>query len=171
MKYLVLLMAAFLSACSNDGLQDLEKYTDDVKARPAGAIPPIPEIREIESYLYIPQGRRDPFTAETVVDEEEASVANNGIQPDGSRRKEELEAYSLDALEMVGTMEQEDASWGLVKTKDGMIHRVQLGDYLGLNHGRIVAINEDKIQLLEIVRNGNGYLEQEAIMAIGEREE
>lgn len=171
MRFAVIVSVLLLSACSNQGMQDLESFVAETKAKPGGSIPPIPEIKEVESYLYVPALRRDPFTPENESGETEDDVTSFGIRPDPNRRKEELENYSLDSLAMVGTMEQEGSSWGLVKSKDGTIHRVQVGNYMGLQHGQIVAINEDRIQLIELVPSGTGYLEQEAAISIGEKQE
>lgn len=38
----------------------------------------------------------------------------------------------------------------------GGVHRVRVGDYLGRNNGRIIAINEGKIDVVEIVPDGEG---------------
>ena len=79
------------------------------------------------------------------------SPGANGIKPDTERRKEELEAYSLDTLRMVGTLTNAKGLWGLIKAKDGTIHRVQVGNHMGQNYGKIIRILEDKIELMEIV--------------------
>jgi type IV pilus assembly protein PilP len=96
------------------------------------------------------------------------TVVESGLSPDFNRRKEELELYPLDSLRMVGTLEQEGVTWGLVQTKDGTIHRVASGNYMGQNHGRVVHIAEDQIKLVELVKIGSNYQEQEAALALGE---
>ena len=97
------------------------------------------------------------------------AVLDDGVRPDPNRRKEELEAFSLDQLRMVGTLEQDEQTWGLVKTSDGTIHRVAPGNYMGQNDGRITRISEDKIELIELVPTGSGFLEKEAAVALGEQ--
>jgi Tfp pilus assembly protein PilP len=70
-------------------------------------------------------------------------------------------------MRMVGTLEQEATIWGLVQTSDGTIHRVHEGNYLGRNHGRIVRINEDEIELTELVPNGRGgWIERQQAVAL-----
>lgn len=50
---------------------------------------------------------------------------------------------------------------GLIKTPDGEIERVQLGNYMGMNQGRIIEITPTRIDLLEIVPDGrDGYIER-----------
>ena len=69
----------------------------------------------------------------------------------------------------VGILEQAGVTWGLVETKEGTIHRVKAGNYMGQNHGKITHITEDKIELTEIVPNGTGgYSERQASLALAE---
>jgi type IV pilus assembly protein PilP len=57
---------------------------------------------------------------------------------------------------MVGTLAglQEGNLWVLIRDGDGEIHRVQVGNYLGRNHGEIINISETQIDLIEIVPSG-----------------
>ena len=138
-----------------------------MKSRPASGIEPIPEIKQVIGFVYTAKSRRDPLPRQeddAVVTE---AVLDNGIRPDPNRRKEELEVYSLDSLRMVGTLEQEEQTWGLLKTSDGTIHRVAPGNYIGLNDGKITRISEEKIELIELVPTGSGFLEKEAAVALG----
>ncbi|MGB5451650.1 MAG: pilus assembly protein PilP [Sedimenticolaceae bacterium] len=166
-KFIPLVVPLLLAGCANQDMSDLRDYVNEVKSRPASGIEPIPEIKQAVGFVYEVGGRRDPFTRQeddAVVTE---SVLDNGIRPDPNRRKEELEVYSLDSLRMVGTLEQEEQTWGLLKTSDGTIHRVAPGNYIGLNDGKITRISEDKIELIELVPTGSGFLEKEAAVALG----
>lgn len=154
--HLYLLLPILLTACAESDMRDLKDYVADVKARPPSPIAPLPEIRQAESYQYLSSGRRDPFTPEPEGDTSIPAVDVDGPKPDANRRREELENFSLDNLSMVGTLEQKAENWGLVQTNDGTIHRVQVGNYMGRNHGRIIQITEQKIELVELVPNGNG---------------
>lgn len=91
------------------------------------------------------------------------------MRPDSNRPREALEAFPLDTLRMVGTLDQGGQSWGLVRANDGTIHRVQPGNYLGQNHGRIANITEYEIELVEIVPDGlGGWIERQASLALSE---
>ncbi len=70
---------------------------------------------------------------------------------------------------MVGTLADRRASFGLVQTKDGLVHRVTVGNHLGQNYGRIVAISDSQIQLVEIIPDGlGGFLERPAAIALAD---
>jgi len=111
----------------------------------------------------------DPFLADEGEEEEVQELADDGLRPDLLRRKEELEAFPLDSIRMVGTLQQQDIIWGLIVSKDGTIYRVRPGNYLGQNHGQITSIQENKIELNEIVPDGRGrYTERQASLALSE---
>jgi type IV pilus assembly protein PilP len=172
--YKHLCLAIFLvqiAGCSNDDISDLQQYVAEVKARPKGPIEPLPEVKVIEPFLFKPEGLRDPFKP-LELPEEAGPVDNtnsNGIKPDASRRKEELEAFPLDGLKMVGTVVIKSNLWGLIKASDSTIHRVQVGNYMGKNHGKIIRIVNDKIELMEIVPDKPGsWREQQTSLALTE---
>lgn len=166
---LTLLFATFaLSACSGD-MDDLDQYINDVKARPGGRIEPLPEITPYEVFTYIAdaEGIRSPFVPDSP--QAASGMAAGGTRPDPERSREFLEQFPLDTLRMVGTLQLGETHFGLVQTSDGLIHRVVPGNYMGQNDGRIVAVNESEIELVEIISDGiGGYLEREAAVGLAD---
>jgi len=159
-----------LTGCIGQDMADLHSYVEEVKSRGEAPIEPVPEIRQPETYVYRSSelGLRDPFTPE-VEEETPVAAAPGGVAPDDLRPKEELEAFSLDTLRMVGTLQREEARWALVQNKQGVIYRVKPGNFMGQNHGRITGVFEDRVELVEIVPDrAGGYVEQSATLAIGE---
>ena len=151
-----------LSACIDDGNRDLNDWVDQVKAIPATGVEPLPEIRPYEAFIYSSAHLRSPFmSARPEAIGELGSLENcaSDVRPDPNRVREELEDFALQSLKMVGSMSQEAISWALIKQSSGSIHRVQIGNHLGLNHGQIVNISEQNIQLMETVPNGQGCWE------------
>ena len=157
--------AVSLSACggAND---DLRAYIDEVKARPGGRIDPLPQIQPAPTFVYEPGVRRSPF----MPDAPQRRVSNdpNAVDgPDSDRPREFLEQFPLDTLRMVGTLADRRASFGLVQTTDGLVHRVAVGNHMGQNYGRITAISDSEIQLVEIISDGlGGFLERPAAIAL-----
>jgi type IV pilus assembly protein PilP len=159
-----------LAGCGDD-FSDLQRYISEVKARPKEPIKPLPEIKVIEPFIFKPEGLRDPFRPlEKPEQDENADVsAVSGIKPDTTRRKEELEAFPLDVLKMVGVVDMKSNLWGLVKASDGTIYRVKVGNYMGKNYGKVIRIVSDKIELMEIVPDKPGtWREQPASIALTE---
>jgi len=164
----VLLAASLgLVGCAGD-MDDLDRYINEVKARPGGRIEPLPEITPYESFVYVAdrEGLRSPFVPDTP---QTAAGQANTTRPDRDRSREFLEQFPLDTLSMVGTLEMANTRYGLVQTQDGLIHRVVPGNYLGQNDGRIVAITDSEIRLIEIISDGiGGYLEREAAISLSD---
>ena len=157
-----------LGACSSD-MDDLDQYINSIKARPGGRIEPLPEITPYEVFTYTADadGLRSPF----VPDSPQAVAGSQlgGTRPDPERSREFLEQFPLDTLRMVGTLALGDTNFGLIQTSDGLIHRVIPGNYLGQNDGRIVAVNDSEIALVEIISDGiGGYLEREAAVGLAD---
>jgi len=161
-----------IAGCAPSDYTDLETQIEEVKARPKEPIPPLPEIKVVESFIFKPEGLRDPFSP-IQPDKDNGSPINpiaGGIQPDLTRQKEELELFSLDSLRMVGTLTMKSDLWGLVRASDGTIHRVHTGNYMGKNYGKILRITEDRIELMEIVpdQQPGTWREQQASLALTE---
>lgn len=174
-RFFLILLGAFfcflLPGCGDDGFSDLQQYISEVKARPKGTIESLPEIKPVEPFVFKPEGLRDPFKPISESQEEENTdvAVGNGIKPDTSRRKEELEAFPLDSLRMVGTVVMKNNLWGLVKASDKTIYRVQVGNYMGKNYGKIIRILTDKIEIMEIVPDKPGtWREQQTSLALTE---
>jgi type IV pilus assembly protein PilP len=168
---IVVVFPTLFVGCGDDGFSDLRQYITDVKARPKGTIEPLPEIKSVEPFVFKPEGLRDPFKPITITEEETETAAGsgNGIRPDTSRRKEELEAFPLDSLRMVGTVVMKANLWALVKASDKTIYRVRVGNYMGKNYGKIIRILADKIELMEIVPDTPGtWREQQTSLALTE---
>jgi type IV pilus assembly protein PilP len=169
-KALAPVLALLLTACSDGGTSDLREFVADAKQR-KGKVEPLPEFAPVQTYVYAAVGLRDPFTSDTrEMVAEAAARSSNGVAPDIRRRKEVLESYPLDSLSMLGTLEFQNATWGLVKAPDGVVHRVRTGSYMGQNYGKIKTIQEQRLLLTEIVPDGlGGWEEREASLAMNEQ--
>jgi type IV pilus assembly protein PilP len=155
-----------LGACSQD-TSDLQTFIAQTKSAHVGSVKPIPQFKPYESFSYTAAELRDPFVA-TVDLEEDDTTKTSLINPDSTRPRQPLEVFPLDTLSMVGILEQHGQLWGLIKDPKNLVHRVQVGHYMGQSEGRIIEINESAIYLVEIVPDGiGGYIERDASIAIG----
>lgn len=148
---------------------DLKEYMAQIMAKPRGRVEPIPEFKPYESFSYSASAVRSPFRL-AVVEEEELNSSRNGydIRPDADRPKEYLEQFNIEQLGMVGTLQKPDGQlWALVKDGNGGVVRVKEGEYMGRNHGRVVAVLDGRINLIEIVPDGlGGWLERPRTLAL-----
>lgn len=153
-------VALFLTACvQQDPLTDLKAFVQQQDSRPKGQIPPPPEFIAPEFVSYTASGRRSPFEIPRPVElvQEEVEAPRSNVKPDFTRVKEYLESFRVENIAMVGTLtglNEEVTLWALVKDGEGEVHRVQVGNYLGRNFGKIIDISETQIDLIEIVPSG-----------------
>ena len=166
---LVLIIIAILSACSKGDVSDLQQYVNETKTKHKGNIEPLPVVESYERYQYHSADKRDPFKPSVSLVKSISLSASNGITPDAKRTREDLEQFPLESLHMVGIMHNGGLTWGLIKAPDNTIYRVRKGNYMGKNHGKILNIAENKIQLKEIVSDGiGGWIEKPNSITISE---
>ena len=171
MKHALRLLASLstlllLSACNTD-MSDLEQYTQTVKAKPASPIDPIPEVKPYVRFIY-PGHEMDPFDSKILAPDVKADTGST-IMPDPNHVPEFLESFPLDSLRMVGTINQNNSLWALIRIPDGAVHRARAGNYLGKNHGKISKVEETNITVQEIVENGfGGFKERESAIALSD---
>lgn len=147
-----------LTACIDD--QDLRNYVAEVKARPVAPTEPQPRSKEFVPEAYQPDSKRSPFEHP----QPENTQPSNGSaadcrQPNPERPAEELERYSLDNLSLRGTLGDSRGLSALIRTQDGVTHRVAVGQHLGLNLGEVVAITANDLVLEEYIPDGRGCWE------------
>ncbi|MDD5329477.1 MAG: pilus assembly protein PilP [Sulfuricella sp.] len=150
--HLLLVACLGLTACSGSGMDDLKKFIADSGEGLHGKIEPLPEIKPYESFGYGAFDLPDPFKPRKLL----PSKGGGGFQPDLNRSKEKLEEYPLENLKMVGTLKQNNITYGLVKTSDGSLYRVKIGNYMGQNFGIITKIAETELVMTEIAQDASG---------------
>ncbi len=160
-------LALALSGCDTGEFSDLDKYIKEVKARPGGRIEPLPEIKPYERFLYRDADLRDPF--KPVIKATVAGTITNQLMPNTNRDKEALEDFPLDTLRMVGSLDKGNEKWAIVKTSDGLIYRIKVGNHVGKNFGEVKSISDDKVLITEIISDGfGGWIERDAQLVISE---
>jgi len=168
-RTILCLILLSLGGCSQD-ISDLQTFISETKSANVGSVKPIPQFKPYESFSYSAAELRDPFIS-TIDLENDETTKTSLLNPDSTRPREPLEVFPLDTLSMVGTLEQNAQQWGLIKDPQNIVHRVQVGHYMGQSEGRIIEINESAIYLVEIVPDGiGGYIERDASIAIGGNE-
>ncbi len=158
----ILATTLLLTGCSSNDFSDLDTFMTEKKARPGGIIAPIPTFKAYEAFSYSAAVQRSPFNRPIAVREIAQLQAVSAIKPDNDRTKEFLEQYTFDSLAMVGTLERDESGWTLIQDPEGGVHRVQLGEYLGRNHGKIIEMTDTFIAVIEIVSDGSaeGWVER-----------
>ncbi|MBC8998312.1 pilus assembly protein PilP [Pseudomonas sp. N40(2020)] len=145
-----------LSGCGgSDDVSDLDAYMNEVRLRPAGKIEPTPTFRSYPTFTYSAANLRSPFSRQVRVDLAGQKQGSRNVKPDPNRIKQYLEGFNIEQFEMVGTIGNAAGSFALLRGAGG-VHRLKVGDYLGRNDGRIVAISATQVDVVEIVPDGDG---------------
>jgi type IV pilus assembly protein PilP len=154
-------LASLVAAGCSGGQSDLQKWIEATKKKPGGRIQALPEVKPYETYVYSAANLRSPFQPQG------PNTSQANLRPSSRRNREFLEGVSLDTLRMVGTFKVGSNFYGLVQSKDGLVHKVQPGNYLGQNDGKVTEITGGKISLVEIIPDGlGGYIERPASLAL-----
>ncbi len=164
-KYLLLGICLFLAACSKTDFNDLQQFVEKEKSYKAGKIKALPDFIQYKMFAYDALEGRDPFVP--VVDVEIVTkLEYSGPRPDENRIKEPLEYFSLDSLRMMGSLKQNETTWILIKDPEGLLHRLTIGNYLGLNNGKIINLYEDSVEIIELIVDGKGWRKRKTGLAM-----
>jgi type IV pilus assembly protein PilP len=158
-----------LSACGSGEFSDLQEFVAQSGQGLRGRVDPLPQVKAYEPITYAAFDLPDPFRPRKI---EPEKGGGGGPAPDITRRKEPLEAYPLESLKMVGTLERASNRWALIKTPDSNLYRVRRGNYLGQNFGQIAMITEGSITLKELIQDTTGsWSERTSNLQLLEEEE
>jgi len=119
-----------------------------------GKLDPLPQIKPYEPFAYNDFDLPDPFKPRKI--EPAKTESTSKLAPDLNRRREPIEAYPIESLSMVGTLEKGRTLYALVKTPERDIYQVRQGNHMGQNFGVIVGITDSDIKLKELVQDGAG---------------
>lgn len=166
----VSILCVSISGCGGDrDFSDLQTHMDEVRARPKGAIEPLPKFQPYEAFTYSAAALRSPFQPPVKVELNSQRKGSKDVKPDEARVRQFLEGFNIETFEMVGILASDGSRYGLIKGAGG-VHRVKVGDYLGRNHGRITSVDESKVDVVEIVPDGEGgWLERPRTLVLKER--
>ena len=166
--------ALILSGCSASGVEELRQWMAELRATTKPRVTPLTEPKQFTPQSYEVDAALEPFNSAKLIQalrKDSTSVASNAalIAPEMARRKEPLEAYPLDAMALVGSLNKEGVPTALLKV-DKLLYQVKVGNYIGQNYGKIVKITENSIQLREIVQDATGdWIERSASLDLQER--
>lgn len=166
--HLLLLATLLLVACGGEEFQDLQDFVKNSGADLRGQVDPAPEVKIYEPFPYDNSAALpDPFKARK---QEAKNVGGSGLnQPDLARPKQELEEFPLESLKMVGYLRKGSVGNAIIRSSEGKLHRVKVGNYVGMNFGQITSITETEVRVKEMVQDGAGdWLERESSLQLVE---
>lgn len=153
-------LAVLLSGC-NSRIDAVNEEMANIRSQPPIPIEPAPVFSPVPTFSYSAQQLRSPVLPSSLANELKV-MSGKRVYPNFSRQNQPLESYAIELLSFKGSMKgKTGAIIALIQTPDGEVEQVQVGNYLGVNQGRIININPTRIDLMEIVPDGrDGYIER-----------
>jgi len=166
-------MLLLVAGCAA-GIDDLRQWVVDQRRQAVPRVTPVSEPKQYVPLPYTEGAAVDPFSAERLTmalrrDGVVGSPSTALIAPELNRRKEPLEAFPLDVMSMVGSMDRGGKRVALVKV-DNLLYQVRVGNHLGQNYGLVTRIAENEVTLREIVQDAAGeWIERTAALELQEK--
>lgn len=109
------------------------------------------------------------FSATEVAEQEQPVLTLSGNPFEASpqvQHRQYLETLALDQFEMIGSLARRQVHFALLQVA-GVVHRLQVGDRLGRDQGRIVSIDERQVEIAEeIFVAGKGWVERRRSLSL-----
>jgi len=161
---------ALLAGCGAEQ-EELTQWMEQQRREVKPNVTPLTAPKKFSPQSYVALNGVEPFSAQklTVALKQEARQPNSLLAAEINRRKEPLEAYPLDSMRMVGSVNRSGRPYALLRV-DNLLYQVKQGDYLGQNYGKITKISETDVTLREIVQDAAGeWIERASALQLQEK--
>ncbi len=165
--------ALMVAGCTSSGQDELQAWMQAERNAIKPSVQPIPEPTRFVPQPYSVEREIPPFSVEKLASllrgTQTATASSSAlIEPELARRRQPLEAFPLDAMAMVGSLDRSGELVALVRV-DRLLYQVRPGNYLGQNFGRVTRITETEVVLREIVQDAAGeWIERPAALQLVE---
>ena len=167
---LTALAVAALAGCGAE-LDQLQQWMEQQRREVKPNVPPLLPPKKFDPQPYAAADGVEPFSTQklTVALKRDERVPSSLLAGELKRRKEPLEAYPLDNMNMVGSVNKQGRPFALLRV-DGLLYQVKVGDYMGQNYGRVLRISDSDLVLREVVQDAAGeWIERNSTLQLLER--
>ncbi len=154
LSLLLLALPLLLLGCAGEQHQDLREWMREEAKGMKGKVPPLPEITAFPVVAYETETLTSPFAAGKISTQD--TVADK-TAPDRARPQQPLEAFPIEDLKVVGVITLGAVPYALVQTPSPNKPKyVRVGEYMGRSFGKITAITQDGVTVLETIKDVHG---------------
>lgn len=148
-----------LTGCGDSGVPEVKQWMEDAKKQIVIFVPKLAEPKKFTPFIYSGKSELDPYNPGklAIALAKLQARSSNGLKRDLERPREALEAYPLDAMKMVGTLQKSGVNYALLQV-DKLLFQVKVGSYLGENWGVITHVSEQNIEIKEVMEDASGTL-------------
>jgi type IV pilus assembly protein PilP len=164
------LLAAGLAGCGTEQ-DELTQWMEQQRREVKPSVQPLSPPKKFNPEPYSAVAGVEPFSNQklAVALKQEARQPSSLLSAELNRRKEPLEAYPLDSMGMVGSVDKNGQRHALLRV-DNLLYQVKVGDHLGQNYGKITKIGETELALREIVQDAAGeWVERSSTLQLQEK--
>jgi type IV pilus assembly protein PilP len=165
-----LLGSLLLAGCAEGGLQELKQWMEAERGKTPVTVQKLAPPKSFTPFVYEAKNEVDPFSAAKLSVALAKAQANTPgkLKPDLERRKDPLEAFPLDSIKMVGTLQKPSMNYALLQV-DKSVYQIKVGNHVGQNFGMVTRIGETEVEVKEIVRDASGeWVERPAKLELQE---
>ncbi|WP_395667388.1 pilus assembly protein PilP [Rhodoferax sp.] len=169
-------VGVLLTGCGESRDDDIRQWLVSERNQTQPKVQPLPAPKQFVPEPYQNASVVEPFSSQKLTQalmRDSSQAASNGalVAPELKRRREPLEAFSLDAMTLVGSISKAGRPVALVKV-DNLLYQVRPGNYLGQNFGKVTKISETEVTLREIVQDAGGeWVERIVSLQLQERQQ
>ena len=167
---LVLSAAVVMTGCTAD-IDEVQQWMEQQRREVKPNVPPLQAPKKFDPQPYAAAGAVEPFSTQklAVAFKRDERAPSSLLAGELKRRKEPLEAYPMDSMSMVGSVNKLGVPFALLRV-EGLLYQVKVGDYMGQNYGRILRISEADLVLREVVQDAAGeWIERNSTLQLLER--
>jgi type IV pilus assembly protein PilP len=156
-KAALALVAVLASGCSDSSVREVRTWMDQVKKETQVSIKPLQEPKAFTPFAYLQKDVVDPFSPNKLLAElaRDAAVSNNPLKPDTERKRELMEGFPLDTMNMVGTIQKSGVNYALLQI-DKTVYQVKTGQRIGQNFGVVTKVGDQEVAIREVVQDAGG---------------
>ncbi len=165
-----LLWTVALAGCGAE-LDELQQWMEQQRREVRPNVPPLQAPKKFDPQPYAAADAVEPFSTLklAVALKRDERAPSSLLAGELKRRKEPLEAYPLDNMNMVGSVNKQGRPFALLRV-DGLLYQVKVGDYMGQNYGRVLRIGDAELVLREVVQDAAGeWIERNSTLQLLER--
>lgn len=151
------LAACVLAGCSDSDVREVQQWMADTEKNTQVTVKPLAEPKTFIAFAYQAGDAIDPFSQDKLLAElaRHDAVSDSPLKPDTNRRRELLENYPLDTMQMVGLLQKGGVNHALVQIDRG-VHQVRSGMRIGQNFGVVTSVTEQAVNIREVVQDATG---------------
>lgn len=161
---------AMLAGCGSDQ-GELTQWMEQQRREVKPSVTPLTPPKRFDPQSYLASAAVAPFSNQklAVAARQDAREPNPLLAAEMARRREPLEAYPLDSMGMVGSLNKFGKTFALLRV-DNLLYQVKVGDHLGQNYGRVTRITDNEVALREVVQDAAGeWIERATSLQLQER--